>query len=83
MCFMYFLGVGSYVSPPPLIIFLLDGLFALLYSHQRLCHLLAVQCNIFIPSWYSSHHLKYKQEIYSKGLNIEDVWVPKLHFLTI
>ena len=46
--------------------FLLDGLCALLYSHQRLCHLLAVQCNSSIPSWYFCHHSKYKQEIYSK-----------------
>jgi len=66
-CFMYFLGIASYViSFFPFYHFLMDGLCALLYSHQRLCHLLAVQCNSSIPSWYFSHHSKYKQEIYSK-----------------
>ena len=68
MCFMYFLGIGSCVVFFSLFyLFLQDGLCALLYSHQRLCHLLAVHCDISVPSWYFCHHSKYKQEIYSKG----------------
>lgn len=64
---MYFCGIGSYViSFSPFYHFLLDSLCALLYSHQILCHLIAVQCNTSIPSWYFCHHSKYKQEIYSK-----------------
>jgi hypothetical protein len=49
----------------PFIIFT-GWFFALLYSHQRLCHLLTVQCNTSVSSWYFCHHSKYKQEIYSK-----------------